>query len=244
MSSTPAQKHTISQLPLPPSSQLLTHHLAPDIHTPSVDAFRSKVLGNTPSLQRRARLLSPECHFSYVSPFPMPFPYDISGPDAPEAQEDKAGYVEKWLAQRESVHARGEPSPSGLQKFYPENRDQPIDLIGLSETGLMDCLLNLEVGDAFACLGTPSLSDEFGDDGDPTPESANSPQAVARQELIDILSGHASLSTKEGADNPFAPWSIRYSGHQFGSWAGQLGDGRAISVGTYTRLHSTPPTKC
>ncbi|EEB86647.1 hypothetical protein MPER_16324, partial [Moniliophthora perniciosa FA553] len=28
----------------------------------------------------------------------------------------------------------------------------------------------------------------------------------------------------------FAPWSLRYSGHQFGSWAGQLGDGRAITV--------------
>ncbi|KAJ7608138.1 hypothetical protein DFH06DRAFT_946492, partial [Mycena polygramma] len=28
----------------------------------------------------------------------------------------------------------------------------------------------------------------------------------------------------------FAPWAVRYSGHQFGTWAGQLGDGRATSI--------------
>jgi uncharacterized protein YdiU (UPF0061 family) len=27
------------------------------------------------------------------------------------------------------------------------------------------------------------------------------------------------------------PFAARYGGHQFGSWAGQLGDGRAISLG-------------
>lgn len=27
------------------------------------------------------------------------------------------------------------------------------------------------------------------------------------------------------------PWAARYGGHQFGGWAGQLGDGRAISLG-------------
>ncbi|MBD9368181.1 YdiU family protein [Xanthomonas sp. XNM01] len=28
-----------------------------------------------------------------------------------------------------------------------------------------------------------------------------------------------------------APWAANYGGHQFGNWAGQLGDGRAISLG-------------
>jgi uncharacterized protein YdiU (UPF0061 family) len=56
-----------------------------------------------------------------------------------------------------------------------------------------------------------------------------------RQELIDVLSGHAVLMSSDSADTNsltinFAPWSSRYSGHQFGTWAGQLGDGRAISV--------------
>ena len=27
------------------------------------------------------------------------------------------------------------------------------------------------------------------------------------------------------------PWCSNYGGHQFGSWAGQLGDGRALSLG-------------
>ena len=31
-----------------------------------------------------------------------------------------------------------------------------------------------------------------------------------------------------------SPFSMAYGGHQFGSWAGQLGDGRAIVLGTHT----------
>jgi uncharacterized protein YdiU (UPF0061 family) len=27
------------------------------------------------------------------------------------------------------------------------------------------------------------------------------------------------------------PYAARYGGHQFGHWAGQLGDGRAITLG-------------
>ncbi len=28
----------------------------------------------------------------------------------------------------------------------------------------------------------------------------------------------------------YAPWSLCYAGHQFGQWAGQLGDGRAVTL--------------
>ncbi|OBZ72114.1 hypothetical protein A0H81_07825 [Grifola frondosa] len=38
------------------------------------------------------------------------------------------------------------------------------------------------------------------------------------------------MSTDGDANTHWAPWSLRYSGHQFGVWAGQLGDGRAISI--------------
>ena len=31
-------------------------------------------------------------------------------------------------------------------------------------------------------------------------------------------------------ETSYGPWSSRYCGHQFGVWAGQLGDGRAISI--------------
>ncbi|KAJ3269206.1 hypothetical protein HDV01_001685 [Terramyces sp. JEL0728] len=43
------------------------------------------------------------------------------------------------------------------------------------------------------------------------------------QEVINILSGNKNM---EGTN----PWALNYGGHQFGSWAGQLGDGRAISL--------------
>lgn len=79
-------------------------------------------------------------------------------------------------------------------------------------------------------LGNPTLTDEFNEDGDGEPSGVE--EAVgARQDLVDVLSGHATLmSPPEVTEGGFAPWSLRYSGHQFGSWAGQLGDGRAISI--------------
>jgi uncharacterized protein YdiU (UPF0061 family) len=44
------------------------------------------------------------------------------------------------------------------------------------------------------------------------------------------------LISGDEADVSFAPWSLRYSGHQFGAWARQLGDGRAISIRTCLSL--------
>jgi len=42
--------------------------------------------------------------------------------------------------------------------------------------------------------------------------------------FVRVMSGHAPL---EG----FSPLAMVYSGHQFGVWAGQLGDGRALLIG-------------
>jgi uncharacterized protein YdiU (UPF0061 family) len=36
------------------------------------------------------------------------------------------------------------------------------------------------------------------------------------------------------------PFAARYGGHQFGNWAGQLGDGRAMSLGELTATDGTP----
>ncbi|KAF8969247.1 hypothetical protein BDZ97DRAFT_1915590 [Flammula alnicola] len=231
------KKYPISALPLPSKSQLLIHNLTPDVHTPSTDNFRTKVLVESPSLQRRARLLQAPCHFSHVSPFPVPFPYAIEAP-IPASDDPQSSYIEKWLAEREAVHSLpSHPShpTAPLRKYAAKNRDQPLDLIGISETGLRDCVPHLDVGDAFAIIGTPSLAHEFDDEGDPQPSDIKE-IVDARQDLIDVLSGqYALMSPPEDADAiPFAPWSLRYSGHQFGSWAGQLGDGRAITI------HVTP----
>jgi uncharacterized protein YdiU (UPF0061 family) len=51
------------------------------------------------------------------------------------------------------------------------------------------------------------------------------PVALEQPEYINLLAGN---SVPTGAD----PLSAVYSGHQFGVWAGQLGDGRAILLGT------------
>jgi len=43
-------------------------------------------------------------------------------------------------------------------------------------------------------------------------------------QFVEVVSGHRAL---EG----FSPLAMVYSGHQFGVWAGQLGDGRALLIG-------------
>ena len=48
--------------------------------------------------------------------------------------------------------------------------------------------------------------------------------AVTTPEFADIFGGNALIGGMQ-------PWAANYGGHQFGNWAGQLGDGRAISLG-------------
>ena len=45
-----------------------------------------------------------------------------------------------------------------------------------------------------------------------------------RGPAVEVLAGNRVTSSMK-------PYAARYGGHQFGSWAGQLGDGRAISLG-------------
>ncbi|TFK87969.1 UPF0061-domain-containing protein [Polyporus arcularius HHB13444] len=224
----------ISALPLPPASHSLIHALTPDPYTPTPAAWRD-IRAERPSLQRRARLLAPEAHFSYVAPCPLPFPYRVEYPEDAEG-EAQVKAVEDWLVAREAL--REVPTAAGgrLKKYIAKERDQERVLIGLAETGLGDCVPQLDVGDAFELLGSPSLSVPSGQDPGSEPAvdvpAAGETAVAARQELIDVLSGHAMLMNGEGEDvqAQWAPWSLRYSGHQFGTWAGQLGDGRAISL--------------
>jgi uncharacterized protein YdiU (UPF0061 family) len=74
---------------------------------------------------------------------------------------------------------------------------------------------------------------------EPTPASA--PRLLAWSEEAGELLGLARPSTADGlaaevlAGNRvlpgMQPYAARYGGHQFGHWAGQLGDGRAITLG-------------
>ncbi|KAI0322545.1 UPF0061-domain-containing protein [Amylostereum chailletii] len=226
-------KRPISALPLPPPSHLLIHNLTPDTETPSVSTF-SYVLQNKPSVQRRARIINPKSHFSHVSPFPLPFPYDIAPPEGVDSEtvEDKGAFIEQWLAKREGLVERdsAQGGDDGLRVLYAEDdsRDQRTELLALSKTGLRDCLPHLAVGDAFSLLGEGSLSqpDIPSEEYRPTDSEAT----ATRQTLVDVLGARAILMSGEDNEVSFAPWALRYSGHQFGTWAGQLGDGRAITI--------------
>ena len=62
--------------------------------------------------------------------------------------------------------------------------------------------------------GRPDLADALGFD-----EDLWSTEAAAQ-----IFTGNVLLPGSE-------PYAANYGGHQFGNWAGQLGDGRAIALG-------------
>jgi len=71
---------------------------------------------------------------------------------------------------------------------------------------------------------------------DPTP--ARAPKLISHiPELTEALGINASdpeaaqVFTGSSVTDTYTPYSMRYGGHQFGNWAGQLGDGRAISLG-------------
>lgn len=46
---------------------------------------------------------------------------------------------------------------------------------------------------------------------------------LEKSELLSLLSGQENFAD-------FTPYAMCYGGHQFGNWAGQLGDGRAINI--------------
>jgi uncharacterized protein YdiU (UPF0061 family) len=50
------------------------------------------------------------------------------------------------------------------------------------------------------------------------------PAVLSDPRFVQVLAGHLPLAG-------FAPLAMVYSGHQFGVWAGQLGDGRALLIG-------------
>lgn len=59
------------------------------------------------------------------------------------------------------------------------------------------------------------------------------PATVDREDFKDTVAGKKIITIEEGkepGDNDIYPWAQCYGGYQFGQWAGQLGDGRAISL--------------
>lgn len=88
-------------------------------------------------------------------------------------------------------------------------------LLGIASGTLSDSLPQLDVGDANELCNQAGLSGTSNE---------------ARDSLIDVLSGRKVVQSTGDDGMKYGPWSTRYCGHQFGHWAGQLGDGRAISL--------------
>lgn len=79
----------------------------------------------------------------------------------------------------------------------------------------------------------------------PTPVTAarviaHDPGMAQRLGLSDALFQDPGFVSVMGGSALYAgmtPWAANYGGHQFGHWAGQLGDGRALSLGALADAH-------
>jgi len=129
------------------------------------------------------------------------------------------------------------PGENGLRVVTSPHRSKmEAELLGVSASALAESLPHLNVGDAV----------EVCNDG-AEPSGSTTPAGAAREMLVDLLSGRKLLagppesspgeakddvnaSAGPSSSTQYGPWSTRYCGHQFGSWASQLGDGRAVSI--------------
>ncbi len=105
--------------------------------------------------------------------------------------------------------------------------DAPADEANLAESGL-------KWANRFARLG-PDFYTELQPSPLPSPEWVSRNQALARELGLDPawFESQAALALFTGNRVAIGsrPLASVYSGHQFGQWAGQLGDGRAILLG-------------
>ncbi|KAH9817560.1 hypothetical protein DFH28DRAFT_1055003 [Melampsora americana] len=231
-----------------PISTSIIHYLSSDPILPSISTLFSIYQSNSttsikPSNLRRSRQV--DSTFTFVTPLPISFPYQIPithSNSKPISSEDQ---IESYLSQFEpnpnynliktsnSFKSDQVLTPFG---FTSENRSKLFNslspkLLSLSFKSINDCLPNLNIG--------------------------SNEESEERIELIKVLSGeivlgrlpepdHHSFNTSNHQDlddlhlikqKGFGPWSLAYAGHQFGYFAGQLGDGRAISI------LSTPTTE-
>jgi hypothetical protein len=165
-------------------------------------------LDPTPVSQRRATTFKPSTEgiWARVLPLWAAWPLRVTKEELLEMGVD----VEQGQQVNvEDVLARWDPvdpvsADSGDVRRYTSNHRLKLEayLLGVSQGTLDDSLPHLDA------------------DSDLSESTGNT-------DLKDVLSGRHILTSEDGA---YGPWSTRYCGHQFGTWAGQLGDGRAISL--------------
>ncbi|WWC89011.1 uncharacterized protein L201_003928 [Kwoniella dendrophila CBS 6074] len=221
------------------SSQKLPIHRLPLPSRTLQNTLGELPLEDKPSSQRRATTFKTNVEgiWARVNPLWASWPLRITkeealsmGVDVDKGEQlSVEDVLKRWdpikLEHTGIPHDSNEDSSNGLNTFSSEHRLklEPI-LLGISTSTLKDSLPHLTVGDA------PTICNRG---ASPSPDST--PAALVRNALIDILSGRKVLKSEKENENDndkqnYGPWSTRYCGHQFGSWAGQLGDGRAISI--------------
>jgi hypothetical protein len=166
---------------------------------------------------------------------PLQFPYDLDEPGVEPTGPRKASDIERQLRQFEidpkkpvldAALSSSSADSTTATAFTCDKREASTfpqaKLLSISQRLLDEWLPNLDVGE----------------------EKGTEEQQKVRQQFIDVVAGKTVLarrgeSEKENAEGEgngvkgFAPWSSAYAGHQFGNFAGQLGDGRAISIREY-----------
>ncbi|ODO08366.1 hypothetical protein L198_00091 [Cryptococcus wingfieldii CBS 7118] len=196
----------IDSLPLPTTILPLQHAL-PRLPLPK-----------TPSAQRRSTIFksSTDGIWAPVTPLWAPWPIRLSPEEAIAMGYDPANPeglgVDEILGRWDPVDSSPvESKANGLIMKSSRRRleMEPI-ILAVSPRALQEVLPALDPGDILSITRSGTF-----------PDSPN----AARDSFIDILSTRKVLSS-----DTYGPWSTRYAGHQFGAWAGQLGDGRAVSV--------------
>ena len=72
------------------------------------------------------------------------------------------------------------------------------------------------------------------------PQISNPKLILSSTSAANLVEEHISSDGRLLIRNENHPWAWNYAGHQFGVWAGQLGDGRAISIGQLVTSKGDP----
>ncbi|KAK0535560.1 hypothetical protein OC842_002267 [Tilletia horrida] len=217
MATATAQRLPILALPLLSPAARLATNLIPDPCTPAPRSLLAQPGKQAhPSFLRRARPVTQGAHFSFVTPLPLEFPYEIpvstpaaaaetEGEGAKLSDEERARlrmvqmeeYIKRWeIATDEATRQDGAPADSdSLRLFIPAARHEappfaPFRLLGVSPSALPQ----LDVGDARAHILSHSSKPVSRDTatsgpGVPQPDDRSSDE-YKRWTLSQVLSGH------------------------------------------------------
>ncbi len=129
------------------------------------------------------------------------------------------------LASR-AAEGNAPPPRSGLEDLTFDNRfveELPADLERLGgPRQVTGAVFSWVEPESVAAPSLVAFSQEVADDLGLTAEDC------LTREFAEVFSGNRLLPGMK-------PWATCYGGHQFGNWAGQLGDGRAINLGEVVR---------